>query len=110
METKAGSLDLAVLWTEANQEYDKNASFILSYYCSELHDRIEHKECYVLHNALIVEFEDSSKDFWLELNLDGMVYYTEFSGPNEILCEYSLPTVDEIIKELKLEEKVMYEI
>lgn len=102
---KPGSFNLAMLWNEANQEYDEKMGFILNHYCSELHDRVEHKECCVMHNKLYIEFEDSSKDLWLELSKDGMVYYTEFSGPNEIPCEYTLPTIDEVIEELGLVKK-----
>lgn len=97
------NFDLASKWSMANMNYIHAMSEIMYEYCRQLNLKIKNDECCLVGGQVIVK--QGKRQFNFYLDLDGMHFYKNGMGPYEISCEYSLPTVDEIIEECEFDRR-----
>ena len=98
------NFELAEKWSKANMNYNYAMREIMEEYHKQLSSVIKYGECYMLGNKVFVE--DGEREFTLYLDENGMRYIeNDCSEPHDIPCEYSLPTIDEIIKECEFEKE-----
>lgn len=96
-------MDYSALWYDAVSRYNESIRELVCEYFNELGDRLKPVEGKTHDNKFYIKLKNGD-EYGFVLTDEGLKYYYNTMGPSSIYSKGHLPTVDEIVEELELEE------
>lgn len=96
-------MDYSALWYDTVNKYNESMRELICKYFDELYNRLKPVEGKTHDNKFYMKLKNGD-EYGFVLTDEGLKYYYNTMGPSFIYSKGHLPTVDEIIEELGLEE------